>query len=211
MNKNMTNSIFTALLIVLVLFSCTKEESPTPLPPPVKPVVEQMGGTPSRTTISEKNLILAKEIRAKDYQTGEATGQSDCGSVCKKVNDCLRNRASSVLAVYCEQKCPQFPEQMKNGIASLTDCGKIAYNYHKFNCENTCNLITKSNNNSMPKELGGNVESCVAECMVGINTAEKLINTANCFISKNTAETIQECANLAKDTKPASKVEDLLK
>ncbi|MGB9600580.1 MAG: hypothetical protein ACP5KG_04000 [Myxococcota bacterium] len=203
--------ILSFISLLLLSISCTKEESPAPLPPPVKPVVEQVSQPVSRTMISENNLRLAQEIKALDYQTGGAAGQTDCTSVCKKVSECLKNKASHIFATYCEQKCPNFPEKMKSGIAGISDCGKIAYNYHKFNCENTCNLILKSNNGTMPKELGGTAESCIAECMVGINTAERLINTSNCFISKNSADTIQECFNLAKETKPPSKVEDLMK
>lgn len=204
-------SIFSFILTTLYVFSCTKEETPAPLPPPVKPVVEQVNQPAPKNTISENNMKLAQEIKAQDYQSGGAVGQTDCTSVCKKVSDCLKNRASHILATYCEQKCPNFPEKMKSGIAGLNECGKIAYNYHRFNCENTCNMIAKSNNGFIPKELGGSSDSCIAECMVGINTAEKLINTTNCFISKNSSDTIQECFNLAKETKPPSKIDDLIK
>jgi hypothetical protein len=205
------NFLVLIIFVSVIAFSCTKEEAPAPLPPPVKPVVEQVNQPPARTTISQNADRIAQEIKSSDYIAGQGTGQTDCTSICKKVSECLKNRASNIFSTYCEQKCPAFPDKLKNAISGLNECGKIAYNYHRFNCENTCNLIAKGNNGAIPKELGGANESCIAECMVGINTAEKLINTANCFISKNSADGLQECFNLAKDTKPASNVQDLMK
>lgn len=193
-----------SIISILFLFSCTRDESPASLPPPVKPVVEQVNVQIPR----HQNLI--KEIKEKGYVTAAASESLNCDSICEKIDNCLKERASSMLGRYCHQRCPAFPKDLLSSFSGLSDCGKIAYNYNRFNCDYACGLAGKSNNPKIQSELGKDRDRCVGECMATIGIVENGMRMVDCFLGKNSSEELDECMKYLGAVEPKG-VEDLMR
>lgn len=205
--------VLCSITFILFLFSCTRDESPAPLPPPVKPVVvveEVNRQRQERSPQIARHQNLIKEVKEKGYVVATASGSLSCDSVCQKVGNCLKERASSMLARYCRERCSAFPEDLISSFSGLSDCGKIAYNYNRFNCDYACGLASRSSNQKIQNEIGKDRDRCIGECMASIGTAENGMRMVDCFIGKNSSEELEECVRYLGEVEPKG-VEDLMR